>query len=282
MKLVECLLFYNELDMLYYHLLLMYPYVNHFVISESTHTFRGNPKESLYLQNKARFAPFQDKIVHVLLDEEPNADPWENERAQRLKFAPALHSLNLQPSDFVFILDVDEFISPIYMSMLRQKGVDPRLQRTWHVPVDMYYYTLESRIPALWRYTVMTTYWLFLSAHRADGHQMRMDMIQHKYPELTAQMLGLDADLPNGWHLSYWGDVAWIQNKLREFSHAEYSGETFTNPATIENHKRAGTNMFTGEALQQAPITTNRRLPPALILDTSIWFPYQPPADGPQ
>lgn len=276
MKTVECLLFYNEVDMLYYHLLLMYPQVSHFVIAESTHTFRGNPKESVYLQNKQRFARFEDKIVHVLHDGPPHPNAWDNERAQRLAFAPALASLNLDASDFVFILDVDEIVRPLFHKLLREKGDDASLQRTWHVPVDMYYYSVESRIPGPWRFTVLTTYGLFTTAHGGDGHQIRMDMIPARYPALTLGALGVDGDVPNGWHMSYWGDVAWIQNKLRQFSHSEYSGDAYTNADTIERHKQAGTNMFTGEKLEDVPLHRNTRLPPALILDTGAWFPYTP------
>lgn len=274
MKVVECLLFYNEVDMLYYHLLLMYPYVSHFVIAESMHTFRGNPKESFYIKHFDRFKPFADKIVHKLLDVTPLEGAWDNERAQRLQFAPALAELQLAPSDFVFILDVDEIINPLFTTLLRIHGA--RYQGTWHVPTDMYYYRLETKLPHLWRFTMLTTYGCFLTTHCGDGHQIRIDMISNRHPELSLETFGV-SNVASGWHMSYWGDAAWIQNKLRQFSHTEFSGDAYTNAETIERHRLGGTNMFTGERLNHLAIPDNPRLPPLLRLDNGTWFPCAPP-----
>lgn len=52
MKLVDCFIFYNELDMLAYRLNVLHSIVDWFVLVESRHTFTGKEKECYYEQNK--------------------------------------------------------------------------------------------------------------------------------------------------------------------------------------------------------------------------------------
>ena len=43
-KIIDCFIFYNELDLLNYRLNLLDEYVDYFVLVEATHTFVGNEK----------------------------------------------------------------------------------------------------------------------------------------------------------------------------------------------------------------------------------------------
>ena len=52
MKIVDCFTFYNELDMLYYRLNLLYSHVDYFVIVEAKETHAGNPKKLYFEENK--------------------------------------------------------------------------------------------------------------------------------------------------------------------------------------------------------------------------------------
>lgn len=66
MKIVDAFSFYNEIDILYYRLSVLYPVVDAFVLVEATRTFRGIDKPMFYLENQERFRKFQDKIIHAL------------------------------------------------------------------------------------------------------------------------------------------------------------------------------------------------------------------------
>lgn len=68
MKIFDVFLFFNELDLLEVRLNLLYPFVDHIVISEATHTFSGLEKPLYYLENKERFEKFQDKIIHNIVE----------------------------------------------------------------------------------------------------------------------------------------------------------------------------------------------------------------------
>lgn len=55
--------------------------VYRFVLVEATRTHSGNPKPLYYALNAARFAAFQDKIVHLIVDDLPeHTNPWVLEK----------------------------------------------------------------------------------------------------------------------------------------------------------------------------------------------------------
>ncbi|HAH30735.1 MAG TPA: hypothetical protein DCL44_00290 [Elusimicrobia bacterium] len=71
MKIYDAFLFFNELDLLEIRLNLMNDIVDHFVISESDLTFSGKPKPLYYAENKERFKPFESKIIHQVIRDNP-------------------------------------------------------------------------------------------------------------------------------------------------------------------------------------------------------------------
>jgi beta-1,4-mannosyl-glycoprotein beta-1,4-N-acetylglucosaminyltransferase len=54
----DCFTLFNELDLLELRLNILDKFVYKFVISESTRTHSGKPKELYYLKNKERFKKF--------------------------------------------------------------------------------------------------------------------------------------------------------------------------------------------------------------------------------
>ena len=72
MKVFDVFPFFNELDLLEIRLNILNPYVDYFVLSESTKTFSGLDKPLFYEENKERFAEFNHKIIHNIVDQ----DAW--------------------------------------------------------------------------------------------------------------------------------------------------------------------------------------------------------------
>ncbi len=64
--------FFNELDLLEIKLETMSPYVDFFIISESTKTHSGRDKPLYYLENKERYKKFNNKIIHQIIDDSPS------------------------------------------------------------------------------------------------------------------------------------------------------------------------------------------------------------------
>ncbi len=115
--LFDCFTFYNELDLLEVRLHEHHAAVDHFVLVEARQTFQGVPKELVFEANKQRFAPFLDKIIHVVVDFPQqislnyykNSNPaWNREFFQRDAIATGLR--DAKPGDLIMISDVDEIV----------------------------------------------------------------------------------------------------------------------------------------------------------------------------
>ena len=102
--LIDCFIFYNELDILEYRLNLLKDIVDYFVLVESKFTFTGNPKELYFDKNKERFKNF--KIKSIIIDDMPYVNPtppqvWKNEKFQRNCISHAFEDIN--DDDYIII-----------------------------------------------------------------------------------------------------------------------------------------------------------------------------------
>ena len=57
MKIIDCFLFYNEIDLLNYRMNILNDVVDYFVIVESKYTFAGKEKKIYLEENKHLFHP---------------------------------------------------------------------------------------------------------------------------------------------------------------------------------------------------------------------------------
>ena len=127
MKVIDSFIFYNELDLLLYRLTILDPYVDYFVLVESTRTFSGETKPLFYEQNRELFKKFTNKIVHVVVDDSPiqtkvhDDRAWKNESFQRdcIKRGIDYLSPSLSDEDCIFTSDLDEICDPERLKELR-------------------------------------------------------------------------------------------------------------------------------------------------------------------
>jgi len=108
----DCIPFFNELDILKLRLNIMDPYVDRFVIEESTVTFSGEPKELIFEKNKHMFKEFLPKITHIVVDDTPieGADTHERDYYQKNKLIQGLKDAT--PDDIIIFSDADEIPCP--------------------------------------------------------------------------------------------------------------------------------------------------------------------------
>ncbi len=110
-RIYDCFIFFNELDLLEIRLHELDAVVDRFVLCEATETFRGKPKRLVFEDNRERFAPFLEKIEHVVVDDMPKgreteSDYFRKERFQRNALARGLG--DAKPDDLVILSDIDE------------------------------------------------------------------------------------------------------------------------------------------------------------------------------
>ena len=191
---VDCFTFYNELDILKKRLKYLSPVVDKFVLVESTKTFRGNSKELFYEQNKKDFDEWKDKIIHVIVEDNPDdKNPWIREAHQRNCITRGLTELSVE--DLVMISDVDEVPKTEIIRKLHKSLDTISLHMiTFNYSIE-YFQTFEK-----WFGTVIST-----KKNVVDKTPQYFRDNRWKFPHVEF----------GGWHFSSFGDAKFLANKLR-------------------------------------------------------------------
>jgi beta-1,4-mannosyl-glycoprotein beta-1,4-N-acetylglucosaminyltransferase len=251
---VDCFIFYNELDMLTYRLNILDKVVDYFVLVESTHTHIGKEKPLFYNENKHLFAKFNHKIIHIVVDDFPHKYPniniekqeqWINERFQRDCISRGIDKLNLTGEDIIIISDLDEIPNPTVLEKVKNNNIVVGINI---LDMDLYYYNLNSKMGIKWYASKILTF--------------------EKYKELNTgcdKIRFYDCPIINnaGWHLSYFGNEKFIKNKLENFTHQEFNMTEFTDEKRIEERIKNGKDLFDRHIkIENIPVEDNDNLPP--------------------
>ncbi len=223
MKIVDAFIFYNELDILYYRLSLLYDVVDHFILVEATRTFMGNPKPLYYKENEERFQKFRDKIVHIVVDD-LNSNPdvnkkeqWMNEYHQRNCIDKGINVLSLDKDDIIVISDVDEIPKKnVITNMKYVKFYILALEQ------DFYYCNLTNICEDKWYASVIVKYEYYRINPKPSVYRNNPSLFDREKAYTSLNFIK-DA----GWHLSYFGDINMIKNKIKNYSHQENNIEKY-------------------------------------------------------
>ena len=252
-KIIDCFIFYNELDMLKYRLNILDNVVDYFVLVESTHTFIGKEKTLFYNENKHLFEKFNHKIIHIIVDDFPHKYPnininkeeqWVNEKFQRNCISRGIDKLNLNNEDIITIMDVDEIPHP---KILLQIKMNNNLSINI-LEMDFYYYNLNSKMDHKWYHSKILTFKKYIELNiTCDNIRFFNCPIIHN----------------GGWHLSYFGNEEFIKNKIENFSHQEFNKFEFTDEEHIKSRIKNGRDLFDrSNKICYINIDDNTNLPP--------------------
>ena len=150
-KIIDCFIFYNELDMLKFRLDYLYDTVDKFILLESTVTFIGAQKELYFQKNKELYEAYKDKIIHVIVDDLPDDDPsknaidnaWVREKLQRNLLDRGISQLKLDDNDIIVITDLDEIPDRKTLESLKTNNNIQNISYSFEQ--DMYYYNLTCK-----------------------------------------------------------------------------------------------------------------------------------------
>lgn len=256
MKIVDCFIFYNEIDMLSYRLDVLNEHIDYFILVESTCTFAGKEKKLYYQENKHLFDKYNEKIIHVILEDFPYIFPnidysknqqWENEHYQRTAIKSGIDKLQLNEHDILILSDVDEIPDVKILQKLKYNLL--RLDNIYSLKQDFYYYNLNSKMMTKWDASKIMPFSTYKTLNKTC-QELRC---------LNCQQIE-----NGGWHLSYFGDKFFIQNKIINFSHQEFNNNKYSNVDTIENKIVNQTDLFSreNEKIQKISVKDNKYLPP--------------------
>ncbi len=237
MKIIDTFIFYNELTLLNYRLELLNDYVDYFVIVESTYSFAGKKKELIFENNKNLFSKFKDKIIHIIVDDfeyiYPNInydqrDQWKNEIYQRNCIKKGLEKINLDDTDVIIISDLDEIPNPNIINDIKKNT----LKITYNCLImDNYYYNLHNKLSSTLNASKIVLYNIVKNFTIEDIRRNKINI----------DCISIEK---GGWHLSYFGDIKFIQDKINNFSHQEYNNTNHTSSNIIEERIKNNIEIF--------------------------------------
>lgn len=246
-KVIDTFTFYNEENILLLRLMELYDTVDYFVLVEATHTFVGNPKPLIFnkLKYTNSFKKYTDKIVHVIVDDMLNYDyHWRREVYQRNCIKRGLEQLKLSKNDIVFVSDVDEIFDKEIV--LKIKSNPFFFTEHLHLSMDLYYYNINSFVSSNWTRPYCIKY-----GDIKDTINM--------YRISDTQIL---QDVKAGWHLSFFGDVDFIYNKLSNYSHQEeHNTSSINNKENIKKCLESGIDLIGCDNITYVPIEDNNYIP---------------------
>lgn len=194
---IDCFTFYNEFEILKKRLRYLSPVVDKFVLVESTLTHRGEPKELFFEKNKQMFSEWSDKIIHVIVEDNPDGeDPWKRENHQRNCIVRGLDGV---PDDaLIMISDVDEIPNKRFIEL-------PENVIALSFNMIAFQYSFKYiQVQEPWYGTV-----LIRNKHLKNNTPQNLRNGRWHFPFYTNA----------GWHLSSFGDEHFVANKIYNFAH---------------------------------------------------------------
>lgn len=241
---IDAFTFFNEIDILEARLDYLYDTVDYFVIVESNVSHSGKPKPFYYLENQNKFARFKNKIFYhpfifdksqsdldfdeVLTETKNESAHWAVERAQREHISTCMSKF---PDDaFVMISDADEIPNKAAINFAKQHLI-PSVSCAALLQ-SMFYYDLSHMKAGTWPGTVFTT----TAKVKEHGTQWFRDNRFNNalVPHIQSA----------GWHLSYFGGVDKIIEKIENFAHQEFNKTDYKDSDKISQAITNGTDLY--------------------------------------
>ena len=230
-KIIDCFLFYNELDMLEFRLTELNEHVDYFIILDSDFDFAGNKKDSMFELNKNRFDSWKEKIIRIDCPEltielfnQINTEKYPQYKNlstdiinkdiiifyMMIKLIETLPQLELDFEDIIMFSDIDEIPDFTTLDLiddyllfnsiiLRQKRF---FWTTKYIDKDLSFGT---------------------SCHQYTKISRNPLVLDHFYKLKSNKKFSNNTFLDSGWHFSHFEDLGNLHKKLELINNREYS-----------------------------------------------------------
>lgn len=218
MKVYDCFMFFNELDVLEIRLQELWDSVDIFVLAESNTSHSGKPKEYIFENNKDRFEKYMSKIRHVKVDDMiATNDAMARDRFQRSCLHRGL--TDIEPDDIIIVSDLDEI---------------PRAEAVEMVKVDENNYERYIFVIPMFQYKL--NYMKYFDISKQPNIMVTRGRVftnPQQEREYTFPWVPKPADIVfvdhAGWHFTYFGDDNHAVTKIKNFAHTETDVPRFTS-----------------------------------------------------
>jgi beta-1,4-mannosyl-glycoprotein beta-1,4-N-acetylglucosaminyltransferase len=237
MKIYDCFLFNNELDMLELKLTEMSDGVDYFIIGEADRTFKGDPKPMYLRENWARFEPWHHKIRLIDITTPADPDPWVNETQDREQLMRGLYDAD--PYDVIICSDCDELFRSTALNAIRTTPMTVNhfslrvAQFVFKLNYMMTRFKTDDGVEMFFHIPCLATRFKFL-----QGIERQKKLRNETELPQTARIWHA------GWHFTFMGNSAWVKEKLKLFDYT-WLGEFVDQDLDVE--QRIAERRFLGE-----------------------------------
>lgn len=245
MAIYDCFTFFNEFDVLELRFSILDPYVDYFVLVESSKTHHGEDKPFYFYENRERYQRYQDKIIYVQVNDSPEYKGETDMGIVNFLRNCIMRGLvhKCRPEDYVIVSDVDEIADPNVLQSISSMKVKLYANRgSWKQKIRQHFrmysmfsgefmqysmahegFTIDKLLdytPVALEYDLFYYYMNYKSRAPWRGPYIAKYshmMMPHEPRELAYQnQLPI---IPNaGWHFSYLGGFESVKSKLAALS----------------------------------------------------------------
>lgn len=296
MKIYDCFIFFNELDLLEIRLNELNGFVDYFVIVESDKTFTGNYKGYIFEKNKSKYKSILHKIIYIKVTMPSKINPWQAEFLQRNKIKEGLKNCN--ENDIILISDIDEIpnLKKIKINKLQLKknyfNIISKLYRLNIIltPVERIIQKINNYKFSIIKLYNKLVYTVFIKKNTIYSCQQNLyfyylngiysekwigtvitPYYNFKYIFNSNTQIIRDVKdngkwiLNAGWHFSYLGNVNAIKKKLDSYAHTEYNTPEYNQTEILMRKIENGIHIIHNKKIKYVEI--NKTFPNYVILN---------------
>lgn len=238
----DAFIFNNEFERLYWRFEEYWSAVDFFHVFESSRSHQGHKKPLRFHDNQGMYEKYKDKIVlHKIPPLESTlcqGDPFVCERHERQAMREILETL-ISPEDIIIMTDADEIVRNDVLHKIKGGEID--LPTRINTPT--FKYSLHWRENREWNQGCV---FRFNTTQTANWNDVRRDHTK-----------GWPTVADGGWHLSTFGDVETIFNKLQFAA----DNDRLQTLREIRKRLHSGQAMYDdevfftyGDAIENAPV----------------------------
>jgi len=247
MRIFDCFIFNHEIELLEIRLNILNDYVDKFVITEGDMTFSGLPKESHFLNNKERFAKWEDKIILNQINIPECESPWHREIYSR----NAMVNLDIfNDDDLIIMSDGDEIPNPEILEQASEWVSDDT------------HFTFEQSCYAYWMNNLYSDKWF---GTRAATYKYVNNTTVDDIREGTEDESKITGSIitNGGWHFTYLGDESHIRQKINSFCDRHFDVPEVTE--NISKNLEGGTDVLNRTHITYSTVDLDDSFPQYII-----------------
>lgn len=236
MKVYDCFMFYNELDLVEIRFEELWDVVDLFVVVESNVTHAGNSKPYIFLDNWDKFQKYHSKIRHIKVDDMPqDATGMERDWLQRDGIKKGL--TDLEYDDLVIISDLDEIPRADMIELIKNDNND---YDRYILCIPQFRHRLNfMKVKETYKYPniIVTKFSAFSDPNQEREHTFYWN------PKPNNSVLVEHG----GWHFTWIGNDNEIKNKIQNYAHTEHNNEEILNSVDVGKHISEGKSFFNSD-----------------------------------